>query len=328
MTDRDERASLKTGAALLAPLGKEMIVARGADRVRFLHGVVTGDVAGTPVGGGVHALLLTPKAHVLSEMRIFVGDDHLYLAVAAGQGGPTAAALARYAVMDDFTVEVVPDFSLIALLGPAAGARLDALGIPAGALQEKGAWSHLTADGLWLARVIQLGAAGFWIGGPSVAIARVSAALAAAGTPQLGPEAAEAARITAGEPAWGQEITDAYFPMEVGLGDAINYTKGCFLGQEPIVRIRDRGHTNWRLAQLEFTAGARPDAGATIESDAKAKAGLLTSVAAGPDGHSVALAVVHVSVPGGASVRVAGPSGPLSATVREPSAAAPSSERA
>ncbi|HEY4187265.1 MAG TPA: hypothetical protein VGP07_19470 [Polyangia bacterium] len=312
-------SALSTGAALLAPLGKEMIVARGADRVRFLHGVVTGDVAGTPQGGGVHALLLTPKAHVLSEMRIFVRENELYLVVAAGQGAETAAALSRYAVMDDFTAEVAPDFQMIAMLGPDAATRLGALGLPAGALAEKNLWSHVGTGDAWLVRVEQLGVAGFWIGGSASEIARVGAALTAAGTAPLSPALAEAARIAAGEPAWGQEITDEFFPMEIGLGDAIDYRKGCFLGQEPIVRIRDRGHTNWRLARIALPEGARPDAGDRLESDLKPKAGKLTSVATGPDGRTVALGVVHVGVPEGASVRVVGASGIVTATVHETS---------
>jgi folate-binding Fe-S cluster repair protein YgfZ len=97
--------------------------------------------------------------------------------------------------------------------------------------------------------------------------------------------------------------------MEVGLGDTIDYSKGCFLGQEPIVRIRDRGHTNWRLVRLDVDAaasdGARPPApGDRLESDSKPKAGRVTSVARQPDGRGVALALAHASVPGGASVAI------------------------
>ncbi len=310
-------AALKDGAALLAPLPRDLIVARGADRVRFLHGVVTGNVAETPTGGGVHALLLTPKAHVLSDMRIFPRQDDLFVVVASGQGAVTAAALSRYAVMDDFTAEVAPEMSFAAVLGPHARARLAALGLPVEQLDAKNDWSHLTSEGgLWLARARQLGVVGYWLGGGEEVLAGISAALLQAGTPRLSQATAEAARILAGEPAWGREITDELFPMEMGLGDAIDYTKGCFLGQEPIVRIRDRGHTNWRLARLELAAGAAARAGDPLESDAKAKAGRLTSVASGPEGHSVALGFVHVSLPEGAPVRVAGAAGTVAATVR------------
>jgi folate-binding Fe-S cluster repair protein YgfZ len=92
--------------------------------------------------------------------------------------------------------------------------------------------------------------------------------------------------------------------MEVGLDDAIDYRKGCYLGQEPIVRIRDRGHINWRLAGLDVTGDADPAAGDRLETDAKPKAGRITSAARLPDGRGVALAMLHVSVPAGSTVRV------------------------
>jgi folate-binding Fe-S cluster repair protein YgfZ len=96
--------------------------------------------------------------------------------------------------------------------------------------------------------------------------------------------------------------------MEVGLDDTIDYTKGCFLGQEPIVRIRDRGHVNWRLVRMNVEAtadGARaPAPGDRLESETKPKAGRITSAARLPDGQTVALGLAHVSVPIGATVSV------------------------
>jgi len=309
--------ALKTDAALVAPLGKDVVLARGEDRVRFLNGVVTGNVAGTPVGGGTHALLLTPKAHVLAEMRMFVRASDLLIFAAAGEGARTAEALARYAVMDDFTAEAVPGWHALALLGPGAAARLDALGLPASTLGAGPPWSHVEAGPLWLARVTHLGTDGFWVAGAEAEVGRLVEALAAAGAPLLSPATAEAARVAAGEPLWGREITDEYFPMEIGLGDAIDYKKGCFLGQEPIVRIRDRGHTNWRLARVELPAGAAVAPGDRLETDEKPKAGKLTSVAAAGQGPAAALGVVHVSVPAGARVRIAGGQGVVEGIVRD-----------
>src|SRR3954463_10730589 len=80
---------------------RELIVATGADRIRFLHGIVTGNVAGTPVGGGGRSALLTPKGHVVADMRIFVRAGEVWIVVAPGLAAPTAEALSRYAIMDD-----------------------------------------------------------------------------------------------------------------------------------------------------------------------------------------------------------------------------------
>src|SRR5689334_7311051 len=101
MSETDEIALLARSSVLL-PTSRELIVATGADRIRFLHGVVTADVAGTPVGGGCRSTLLTPKGHVVADMRILVRPDDVAIVVDAGQAEPTAAALSRYAIMDDF----------------------------------------------------------------------------------------------------------------------------------------------------------------------------------------------------------------------------------
>jgi folate-binding Fe-S cluster repair protein YgfZ len=95
--------------------------------------------------------------------------------------------------------------------------------------------------------------------------------------------------------------------MEVGLAGAVDYQKGCYLGQEPIVRIRDRGHINWRLVGLDVVDSAGPGTPATgdaLEADTKPKAGRVTSAARLPDGRGVALAVLHTSIPVGAEIRI------------------------
>lgn len=316
--DETRNLELLNSSAVLAEVFRELVVATGADRVRFLQGIITADVAGTPVGSGCHATLLTTKAHVVAEMWAFPRALDLYLAVPRGEAANTAQALSHYAIMDDFTAAPHPDFVFVAVLGPAAATRLAAAGYSSEEIAGRPLWSHADVSGpagvLWLARVRQLGAAGFWVGGPAAAVRILTDALETLHVPRLAPEAAEAARVLAGEPAWGREITGEYFPMEVGLADAIDYGKGCFLGQEPIVRIRDRGHTNWRLVRLE-QAIARgeavgehdayvPVAGDRLETDTRPKAGRLTSIARLPDGRWVGLAMAHVSLTAGQQVRI------------------------
>jgi folate-binding protein YgfZ len=305
----DDLGLLARDAVLHAETGRELCVATGADRVRFLHGIVTGNVAGTPVGGGCPSALLTPKGHVVADMRMFVRDDGIWIVVDAGQAEAVAGTLSRYAIMDDFAAAPRPDFAFSSLLGPTSAARLTAIGFDPGALATAPRLAHATVaagDGteLWLARVRELGADGFWLGAPPSVLASVHDRLGAAGTPALDQAAAEAARIVAIEPRFGAEITPDYFPMEVGLGAAIDYGKGCYLGQEPIVRIRDRGHINWRLVGLDVVGAGDPAPHDALESDVKPKAGRVTSVGRLPGGGVVALAMLHTSVPVGATVQI------------------------
>jgi tRNA-modifying protein YgfZ len=297
-------AALLAQDAVLGPMGtpsRELIVATGADRIRFLHGLVTGNVVGQAPGHGCRAALLTPKGQVVSDMRIFVRESDIRIVVDAGQAAPVAAALARYAIMDDFAAAPAGDFSLLSLLGPAAAAHLANAGFEVGALAEGPLLAHADIRPLWVVRARELGADGFWLGGPSVEVGALRAKLTAA-VPELDAGVAEAARIAALEPRFGAEITADYFPMEVGLGSAIDYAKGCYLGQEPIVRVRDRGHINWRLVGLDVAGGGDLHAGDALTSETKPKAGKVTSAARFPDGRAVALAMAHISLPVGATV--------------------------
>ena len=321
MTGTTDLGLLERDAVLRSSTGRELIVATGADRVRFLHGIVTGDVAGAAIGGGCLSALLTPKGHVVADMRLFVREDAIWIVVDAGQAETVAGTLSRYAIMDDFAAAPRPDFAFSALLGPAAAARLAAVGADPGNLAAAPPFSHAevaVGDGtrLWLARMRELGADGFWLGGAPATLTAIQARLVAAGVPELEPAAAEAARIAALEPRFGAEITADYFPMEVGLDGAIDYAKGCYLGQEPIVRIRDRGHINWRLVGLDVAAADDPAPQDALESDAKAKAGRVTSVGRLPDGRGVALAMLHTSVPVGAAVRIRHGDAAIDARVR------------
>src|SRR5262249_49489197 len=102
VTRTSDLGALANGAVLRPETGRELVVATGADRSRFLHGIVTGNVAGTAAGGGCLSALLTPKGHVVADMRLFVRADDIWIVVDAGQAQTVAETLSRYAIMDDF----------------------------------------------------------------------------------------------------------------------------------------------------------------------------------------------------------------------------------
>jgi folate-binding protein YgfZ len=316
--ETDDVGLLRTGAVLHGGRGRELVVATGADRVSFLHRVLTGDVAGTPELGGCRSALLTLKGHVVADLSIFVRPDEVWLVTDAGQGDATAAALSKYAVMDDVTFARRPGFAQLAVLGPGAGAALRRSGLVREDLPLPGPalYAHALFGDLWVVRVRELGTEGFWVAGTDAVVARL-ALEDVAQVRELSEAAAEAARIDALEGRWGAEITPDYFPMEVGLSGAIDYAKGCYLGQEPIVRLRDRGHINWRLVQLDVDGPVDATADDRLESDLKPKAGKITSVGRFPDGRAVALGMLHVSVPVGADVRVKHGEETIAAHVRQ-----------
>jgi folate-binding protein YgfZ len=116
--------------------------------------------------------------------------------------------------------------------------------------------------------------------------------------PTLGAGDLERARIEAGVPVWGRELDDSILPAEAGLDEThISFTKGCFPGQEPIARLRHRGHVNRRLRVLEVESATPGD---EIHHEGKA-VGRVTSAVPG-----VALGYVRVEVPVDAELEVGG----------------------
>lgn len=301
MTTPSRGPDALTSGASVVELPRELVVGRGADRVRFLQGLLTADIAGTPVGQGRRAALLSVKGHVVADLRVFVKPTEIWMMVEAGQGAALAAALARYAIMDDFVAEPAPAVRFVGVLGPQARDVLRAASADPGDLPAMG---HRDESGLWLARAHELGADGYYVGGVAVVLDALRHGLEAAGAERLPAGEAELARVAACEPRFGAEIGPESFPMEVGLQSVIDYGKGCYLGQETMVRIRDRGQTNYQLVQLEITDSPEIQPGDRIESDHRPRAGKVTSVVAGSDGRRLALAIVHASLRTGTTVRI------------------------
>jgi folate-binding protein YgfZ len=289
--------------------GTAILCCTGADRIGFLHRLTTGSVQGTGVGAGCHSLLLDNRGHVTGDLRICVRPDDVRLVVDAGAGQGIAAALGHYAVMDDFAVAVLPDIALTALHGPRSAQALCTAGV---CLPEDFAarplWSHTDAASpfglLWLVRGHALGCDGLWVFGSVAASTALAEALDLAPVPVLAPEVAETLRIEAGEPRFGAEITGDTLPMELGLSSALDHKKGCYLGQETIVRARDRGLVRRRLATLRLRSDGMPAAGDAIAFEQNPAAGRLTSVGRVPGQAPVALALLASAVPVGAEVRV------------------------
>ena len=243
--ETQDPSCLKEDVAQVDLGGLAILRCTGADRIGFLHRLTTGSVQDVGVGDGCHSLLLDSKGHVVGDLRICVRPDEVRLVVAAAAGKGIAASLARYAVMDDFTVVVEPEIAVTALCGPQSAQTLRAAGVsvPEG-FSARPLWSHADAASpfglLWLVRSHALGSDGLWVFGAAAACAALAASLDLAGVPVLAPEVAEVMRIQAGEPRLGAEITGDVLPMEVGLAAALDHKKGCYLGQETIVRARPR----------------------------------------------------------------------------------------
>jgi folate-binding protein YgfZ len=321
MDQTAELLSFRESAVLLDGQTHGILRATGNDRVNFLHRVTSGKVVGVEVGQGSRTLLLDVRGHVLATLLVFLRSESVRLIVPAEQVTDVVAGLSKFAIMDDFRIEPEPEIASLAVLGPKAALALAAVGVSfSSTFLEAPLFTHLDVDSeafgqLWIAHGRACGTDGLCVVAKRAAGEALAHALLAQGTPRLPLETIEALRIQAMEPKLGAEIAPDRFPVEVGLGKAIDHNKGCYVGQETIVRMRDRGTIRKRLVLVQFLGVEMPHPGDKIAAENQPTAGLITSVGCLPGQSPMALAIVATSVPLGAKVQIQRESVLLDATI-------------
>jgi tRNA-modifying protein YgfZ len=291
-----------------------VLTVRGRDAApKFLGNLLTSDAASLAVGQAQPSLLLDPKGKVVGMFRVWNhGGEHLDLLVEAACFSQAKAALQRYATVGKVALEDRSDeLGVLLVQGPKAGeviqAALQTEPPKEGRVVETPAGNVLAHDALasapaYLLVVRDDQAREAW--------ERLLDAARNRGGGPVGWHAVEAARVRAGVPRYGAEATLERLPGEAGLDGAISYTKGCFVGQEPVARIKNLGHVNRRAVRLQPQQPC--EEGDAVRSGDK-DVGVVTSVARGP-GALAALAVVRrevaqegaeVALPGGMA-RIAG----------------------
>ena len=231
----------------------------GSDRVRFLNGQVSNDVRKAQADTAVRACVLNAKGKIDADIMIVVHGESFLVDADAELREPLAARLERYIIADDVQIEDVSEaFALFHASGPSAAA---------------------SASAIVTARAERFGTPGtdLWIPGDQHALAlqELSAIL-----PTCDDDCAEMLRVERGLPRWGRELTIEIIPAEANLeASAIDYAKGCYIGQEVISRMKMSGQTNKRLCGLRPIAGDDSIAsGMRLTSDGK-DVGWVTSVA-------------------------------------------------
>lgn len=247
-----EYEALRNDAGVVMREDRVVLRAHGRDPVKMLHGLVTNDVAGLTPGQAAYAALLTPKGRMLAEMRVLRRDDDLLLDVDAGAVEGVLAHMKKF-VPPLFARFEQAEFAVVGVYGLRAYDLLrSVLDGPQSSLAEDEA-----ATGAFDGDVAYITGTG-WTGGPGadvfVPAHRAEAlrdALHEKGARLCGHAALDVLRIEAGVPRWGAELDETTIPLEADLGRrAISTTKGCYTGQEVIIRILHRGHVNWHLRGL------------------------------------------------------------------------------
>jgi folate-binding protein YgfZ len=268
----------------------------GPEAVKFLQNLCTNEIAKLPVGAGCELFLTTLHAKVVAHALAFhlmLPDqgEAIWLDAAPGQAEKIIKHLDRYLISEQVELaDRTREFAQLHLAGPMALATLErALGDPMPDLAEL---QHVMRTYGQIRRHDPLGVPGYDLVCPSGQATEVWELLTRAGATPAGFEAYDILRVEAGTPVYGRDIDENHLALEVGrTRQAICYTKGCFLGQEPLVRIRDLGHVNRTLTGLKLTGGLVPP-GSKVFRDGK-EVGYVTSAAASPTMGSIALAYLR-----------------------------------
>lgn len=276
----------------------------GPDARRFLHGMVSNDIKGLQPGQGCHAALLTVKGKLLADLVVYdCGDFGLLIEVVATARASVQGALDKHLIMDDAAIaDLSGSIGELGVYGTEAAERLAPLFGCAvaelSALPRYHAILRGTAElPLLCAATAELGLPGFHLLGAPGELQALADRLTAAGGLTLSREAAEVLRVEAGTPLYGADLDEDRMPAEAGLDDAVSFTKGCYLGQEVVVRLRDRGHLNRKLCGLRVEDGGPPPApGTRLGHPSRPLAGIITSAVSSPRWGTIALAYIHRSV--------------------------------
>jgi tRNA-modifying protein YgfZ len=262
-----EYAAARGGVALADRGNWGVLEVTGRDRATFLHALLSNEIKALGPGQGCGAALLDAHGKVQVVLFVWVLEDRILLVMPRELTEKVSQALDHYLFAEKVSLRDASDETgLLMLAGPGAPAAIEGL---TGVKPPAQAWSHVAATlGGSGGRLVTGGGE---TGGPEVWVAcaatggpHVWDALVGAGARPIGFIAYESLRIEAGTPLVGRDVDESVLLPEIPLGHLVSYTKGCYPGQEVVVRIRDRGHVNRLLTGLVLEGDLVPPHGAEV----------------------------------------------------------------
>jgi folate-binding protein YgfZ len=281
-TVRSEFRALLSGCGLYDLSARAKITLTGGDRVRWLNGMVTNNIRDLAVGRGVYAFLLNPQGRILGDLYAYNRGDSLMINTDRSQSQKLLATFDHYIIMDDVEVANVSDkLTAIGIAGPKVREALRAAGFEISELEPL-----QSVDVTWqnvAVKVVRgddpsVESYELWLSPDQVTLVR-DALIKARATP-VGTTSLELLRIAAGIPRYGQDIRERDLPQETEQQRALHFSKGCYIGQEIVERIRSRGNVHRKFTGFEIQ-GELPALGTKIQSDDR-DIGEITSVASLP----------------------------------------------
>lgn len=246
-------------AAAVYETGDRVVRVRGDDARSWLNGQITNDVRTLTGDSAVYALTLTVKGRVISDLWALEDAPGMALVLPEARADAALARFEQHIIMEDVELVAEPALRVISVQGPRAAEVVAGLG-------ER----RYRADRL---------GEGFDLWGDEAALATARERTAQRGGGVLDAEGWAGLHLALGVPRIAVDFGEETYPQEAGLGArALSFGKGCYLGQEVVYMLENRGQLARRLVQLEVPAEV--SAGAEITDEAGKKLGALTSAAA------------------------------------------------
>jgi folate-binding protein YgfZ len=291
----DEYRLAREKAVLFDVSDRGKIEVKGPDAAKFLHNLCTNDILSLPEGAGREAFLCTVKAKVVSPLLVYRAPESFWLDTGPGTGEKVFKHLDRHLISEQVELaDRTGDFAQFHLAGPEALAVLAASASPLPELTELQHLPRSLAETVcFVRRHNSLALPGYDIVCPKNQAPAVHQALLEIGARPAGPDTWNLLRVEVGTPLYGVDIDDERFVVEVGrIPQAVSYTKGCYLGQEPIVMARDRGHVNRTLLGVKLSGTSAVAPGTKLLREG-AEVGQTTSSVVSPRFGPIALAYLR-----------------------------------
>jgi folate-binding protein YgfZ len=290
-----EQRAIRDGAAIVdrSMLGK--VTVTGRDRQAFLQGMLTNDVKKLAPGQGAPAAFLDAHGKVMALMRVYALEDTVWIELPSSLTEKTLERLDHFLISEKAYFEAADStFAIVAVQGARARELLSALSGNALAL---GPHEHVEVEIAGTpVRVIDRregSVPGFHCWTAAEHGAALWQALAGAGAVPAGMEALDALRVEGGVPWYGHDVDESHIFPEARLDDFVSFTKGCYIGQETVARVKYRGHVNRALSGLVLDGDRVPAAGARVVAEGK-DVGRVTSAVPSPTlGKPIALGYVR-----------------------------------
>ena len=290
-------------AALIDRSNRGRIVVSGADRAAYLQGLLTNDVVALKAGQGCYAAYLTAQGRMIADLHVYELGDVMLLTMAGDVKDGVLAKLDQFIFTEDVQLGDVTDtFAQIAVVGPQAAQAI--AGVVTGLSLERlrNLAEHANVRAPWdggaaiVTRITDTGEPGFDLYVERAQAGALKTALGAVDVVEADEPVAEALRIESGVPLFRRDMGEDTIPLEAGIESrAISFTKGCYVGQEVVIRVLHRGHGRVarKLVGLLIDGQQVPAAGAVIRSGER-EIGRVTSSTQSPAlKRPIALGYVH-----------------------------------